>query len=166
MGDTERKRRRPAVACIYGNNLVEILRPNLAPALKPQQPDHSAPAIYSPAFGSSSMSPGRPVSSIVNSPTTPSTTTFGRLSHEVDYLKNRVRQLEERLFQVTAKPAASPGSTSTSTLNIETTSSSLAGTFSVHHESRPSGETPVINRGLVHKTRLFGQSHWGNGAVQ
>ncbi|KLJ12492.1 hypothetical protein EMPG_12485 [Blastomyces silverae] len=192
MGDTERKRRRPAVSCvlcrrrkircnrqtpcsncvrsknsscIYGNDLADTPRRNLAPALKAQQPNHSAPAIECSGFGSGSMSPGRPVPSIVNSSTTPSTTP-SRLSQEVDYLKNRVRQLEERLSQVTEKAARSPGSTSTSTINIETTSSSLAGTFSVHNESRPSGETPAINRGVLHKTRLFGQSHWGNGAVQ
>ncbi|KAL2390139.1 hypothetical protein RJ035_001568 [Blastomyces gilchristii] len=179
--DTERKRQRligtgvlwrlnncvrsKNSACIYGNDLAETLQPNLAPAVKSQQPSHSAPAIESSAFGSSLMSLGRPVSSIVNSSTAPSTTP-SRLSYAVDYLKNRVRQLEERSSQVTAKAAASPGSTSTSTLKIETTSSSLVGTFSVHHESRPSNETPAINRSLVHKTRLFKQNHWSNGAVQ
>ncbi|KMW66421.1 hypothetical protein BDDG_11544 [Blastomyces dermatitidis ATCC 18188] len=75
--------------------------------MKSQQPSHSAPTIESSAFDSSLMSLGRPVSSIVNSSTAPSTTP-SRLSYEVDYLKNRVRQLEERSSQVTAKAAAAP----------------------------------------------------------
>ncbi|PGH07654.1 hypothetical protein GX51_01663 [Blastomyces parvus] len=192
MGDTERKRRRPAVSCvlcrrrkircnrqtpcsncvrsknsscIYENDLAPTPRRNLAPSQKSQQPNHSAPVAESSVFVNGSMSPDRPVSPIVSSSTTPFTTP-SQLSYEVGYLKNRVKQLEERLSQVNPKATASPGSTATSTLNIETTSSSLVGTFSVHHESCPSGETPAINRGLLHKTRLFGQSHWGNTTVQ
>ncbi|KKZ58609.1 hypothetical protein EMCG_05505 [[Emmonsia] crescens] len=188
MVDPERKRRRPAVSCalcrrrkircnrqtpcdncvrsknsscIYGNDPAEAPARNLAPA--PAQ--DSVLATESSSFSSSSTRPSRPAASIVNGSTTPSTSA-SQSSHEVEYLKNRVRQLEAYLSQVTAKTAESPASISTSILNIETTSSSLAGTFSVHRESCVPGETPAINRSVLHKSRLFGQSHWANGAAQ
>lgn len=77
-------------------------------------------------------------------------------------MKSRIRQLEEQLSKATQMSTQSPVPTSNS--NIETTTSSIAGTFYVH-ESRLLGKAQVISRSVMHKTRLFGQSHWINGVA-
>lgn len=151
--------------CVYGDEPLGTPLRNLAPAQGSRKQVHVLPASESPNVGSDSTTVSRVVGSIVASSATP-LTAASQPSHEVEYLKNRVRLLEEHLSQAAAKAAASPNSTSTPALNIETTSSSLAGTFSVRRESHAPGGTPTINRGIFHKSRLFGQSHWANGMVQ
>ncbi|WPG99068.1 Hypothetical protein R9X50_00187300 [Acrodontium crateriforme] len=48
---------------------------------------------------------------------------------------------------------------------FEQTETVIGGKFYVHRENHPFGETQAIARGVTHKTRLFGQSHWMNTAV-
>lgn len=51
----------------------------------------------------------------------------------------------------------------TPTVTEETTAAGLGGTFYVHYdqETETDGRPPQrIPRGVSHKTRLFGQSHW------
>ncbi|EEH47832.2 uncharacterized protein PADG_03916 [Paracoccidioides brasiliensis Pb18] len=82
---------------------------------------------------------------------------------------DRPRTLAEKassLSQVAEKTFDFPPLTSVSTANIETTSSSRAGTLSVYRDSRMVGEARAISRSVLRKSRLFGQSHWINGAKQ
>ncbi|RDW75429.1 hypothetical protein BP6252_06571 [Coleophoma cylindrospora] len=73
-------------------------------------------------------------------------------------LRLRIRQLEDQLSKSTLSPIQPSASTPSS--NIETTSSRLGGTFYIHSEKGPSGQTNAVARNITHKTRLFGQSHW------
>ncbi|KAL4748484.1 hypothetical protein BDW72DRAFT_205608 [Aspergillus terricola var. indicus] len=89
-----------------------------------------------------------------------------RTSHasasEVESLKSKVRQLEEQLSRAT-KPAKSPPRPSPNSI-IETSTSQIAGTFHINHERRLH-DSQFVNRNLViHKSRLFGSSHWAQGA--
>jgi hypothetical protein len=78
-------------------------------------------------------------------------------------MKSRIRQLEEQLSKATQTSPQSPVLPLIS--HIETTTSRLAGTFYIHHESGLVGQAQAISRSVMHKTRLFGQSHWVNGAA-
>ncbi|KAL4933216.1 fungal specific transcription factor domain-containing protein [Aspergillus undulatus] len=78
-------------------------------------------------------------------------------------MKSTIRRLEEQLARATQTPAASPRSPVSS--KIETTTSGIAGTFHVNHESRPDANSHAVSRNLViHKSRLFGSSHWAQAA--
>lgn len=85
-------------------------------------------------------------------------------SREVETLHFKIKQLEEQLSRATRKPvglsAPSPN------YNIRTTTSHIAGTFHVQGEVPADGRTPTISRSIMHKTRVFGQSHWMNGVAQ
>lgn len=73
-------------------------------------------------------------------------------------MKSKIRQLEEQLNRATARPVQPPASNS----HIETSTSSIGGTFHVHRENRSLGQRQVISRSVTHKARTFGQSHWVN----
>ncbi|KAL4994910.1 hypothetical protein BDV10DRAFT_197100 [Aspergillus recurvatus] len=82
---------------------------------------------------------------------------------EVESMKSRIRQLEEQLSGVTeparSQPRPSPNS------RIETSTSQIAGTFHINHEKRLLHDSQFVSRNLViHKSRLFGSSHWAQGA--
>lgn len=85
-------------------------------------------------------------------------------SREVETLRIKIKQLEEQLSRATRKSvglsAPSPN------YNISTTTSHIAGTFHVQGEVPADGRTPTISRSIMHKTRVFGQSHWMNGVAQ
>ncbi|PKS11291.1 hypothetical protein jhhlp_003053 [Lomentospora prolificans] len=77
-------------------------------------------------------------------------------------MKHRIKQLEQALSLANAKPttaACEPGADSHSTTSF------LAGTFHVQHEGRLFGSADVTSRSVMHKSRLFGRSHWINGVV-
>ncbi|KJZ70874.1 hypothetical protein HIM_09739 [Hirsutella minnesotensis 3608] len=78
---------------------------------------------------------------------------------ESQRLKRRIKELEEQLADVTKKSKTSPEPKPV--CNIETVSSWLSGTFHVHHDE----SNRSVARGISHKTRFFGQSHWGVNAV-
>ena len=67
------------------------------------------------------------------------------------------RQHEEQLSTVTLAPIKPP--VVPPRLNIETTTSHIGGTYHVHYERLP-GQNESVARGITHKSRLFGQSHW------
>ncbi|EED20220.1 conserved hypothetical protein [Talaromyces stipitatus ATCC 10500] len=72
-------------------------------------------------------------------------------------LKLRIKELEEQLSKASLKPTSKP--VETPRLSIETLVSRLGGTYHVHCE-KLAGQTETIARGITHKSRLFGQSHW------
>lgn len=72
-------------------------------------------------------------------------------------LKLRIKELEEQLSNATLAPVKSP--VVPPRLNIETTTSHIGGTYHVHCERLP-GQNESVARGVTHKSRLFGQSHW------
>ena len=74
-------------------------------------------------------------------------------------MKKRIRQLEGQLYrtEMSAERVPSLGP------NLET--SLGAGAFILPKESNLFGRAQTVSRSVMHKTRLFGQSHWINGAV-
>ncbi|KAK6392511.1 hypothetical protein LTR65_003642 [Meristemomyces frigidus] len=79
----------------------------------------------------------------------------------VESLRHQIKQLEEQLSKATSIPTASPVPAATST--TETASSKLGAAFHFQHDSGSSGQAQVVTRSVMHKTRLFGQSHWIHG---
>ncbi|KAI0112719.1 putative C6 transcription factor [Hypoxylon sp. NC0597] len=106
-----------------------------------------------------SRSPFRVTTSTTS--TTGSTLSNQQSSQEIESLRGQIKQLEEQLSKVTGTSTRPPASTSDS--NIEAISSRIGGTFYIHHEDRSTGESQAISRGVTHKTRVFGQSHWITG---
>ncbi|KAL4866956.1 hypothetical protein BDV12DRAFT_187052 [Aspergillus spectabilis] len=82
---------------------------------------------------------------------------------EVESLKTKIRRLEEQLSSVTQ--SQSPPLPANGSSSIETSTSQIAGTFHINHESRLDANCHVVTRSVVmHKSRLFGSSHWAQGA--
>ncbi|XHG06286.1 hypothetical protein AWENTII_009491 [Aspergillus wentii] len=101
---------------------------------------------------------------LVASSTAPSTPGSQSSAREVESLRFRIKQLEEQLSKATRRPVTSTDASSDT--NITTIKSYLAGTFHVHHQRPAAGQDATIPRTIMHKTRLFGQSHWMNGTAQ
>ena len=79
-------------------------------------------------------------------------------------MKSTIKRLEEQLGKVTQTASPQPRPTPSAN-NIETTTSQLAGTFHINHGSRVDANSQAVSRNLViHKSRLFGASHWAQGA--
>ena len=79
-------------------------------------------------------------------------------------MKDRIKELEEQLSRLpNGSSVQSPPQTAISSLLTE--SSYLTGALHVHRESRFPGDRSFISRGVTHKARLFGQSHWINGVT-
>jgi hypothetical protein len=99
-------------------------------------------------------------------PMTPESTT----SIELESMRSRLMELEEQLSRTTgslphtvsapASSIAAPSPAPTNTMHI---TSGLAGPIDVLQDSR-SHNYPIA-RGIAHKNRVFGQSHWMNGFV-
>ena len=109
-------------------------------------------------------------------PSTPATTTSNsQLSaKEIEFLRRRIGPLEQEVAGCAAwawddrhgLPLHTPALPPTRpNITLEIADSSLGGTFHVQQESRLCGPTSVISNSVVHKTRLFGQSHWINGVA-
>lgn len=80
---------------------------------------------------------------------------------EIDSLINKIGEMEKKLADIKSTPKPPRPSR----FDIETTTSQIAGTFHVNHESRSNGNLQPVTRNLVmHKSRLFGASHWVQGA--
>ena len=99
-----------------------------------------------------------------------STTTPGivssQSSFEMDAMRARIAELEDKLSRTgsTTSSVFSPSaSTPTSTHTVHTVSS-FACTVDVIQDTRMPGGA-AISRGIAHKNRVFGQSHWMNGFV-
>jgi hypothetical protein len=85
---------------------------------------------------------------------------------ELDAMRARIAELEDKLSRAesTANSAYSPpASTPMSTHTVQTISS-FASTIDVLLDARMPGSA-AISRGVAHKNRVFGQSHWMNGFV-
>ncbi|CAD6451147.1 b6defd70-ee44-4bf1-b228-2ee1e86260f7 [Sclerotinia trifoliorum] len=117
---------------------------------------------------SPSLNDSMPLSltSLYNTPNTDPTS-------DAESMKRRIKELEDQLSVATRSsvpstarphPALSPAN---SIISNKKQKSSLAGTFHVHKESRPFGQGhPVaVTYGVLHKTRLLGQSHWINAVT-
>jgi hypothetical protein len=94
-----------------------------------------------------------------------SVTSRSTTSIELESLKIRIAELESRLprgIGVDTPPISFAASSSAPTHSVRF-SSGLAGPIDVLQESRSYGHS--ITRGISHKNRVFGQSHWMNGFV-
>lgn len=106
----------------------------------------------------------------VQSPTNASTTTTSTSSSLLK--ESAPTQIADRPSQslritskatVRTKPKATQEVPSYTAESIEVSNSNWAGTFHVQHETRESGKRLALRSSILHKTRLFGQSHWFNG---
>jgi hypothetical protein len=82
-------------------------------------------------------------------------------------MRSRIKDLEQQLYKATPKSVQTT-TVATPAAGIETTTSRFAGTFHVHGSNIGSalfGRPELMSRGISHKTRLLGQSHWMNGAI-
>lgn len=80
-------------------------------------------------------------------------------SLDLEAMQKRIKQLEEQLSKANGPSALVE---SASRPNTTVTASYLANSHAAQ-ESRLFGSCHIISRGIMHKSRLFGQSHWGNG---
>lgn len=86
---------------------------------------------------------------------------------ELEAMRTRITELEDKLSRasssVTHSPFSDSASTPASTHSVRTVSY-LATTVDVLEDTRsPNGIS--ISRGVAHKNRVFGQSHWMNGFI-
>jgi hypothetical protein len=86
-------------------------------------------------------------------------------SMDMESMRLRIQELEERLSQVSTPTSSAPSVTSNSNLNLpwrsrDQVTSTLGGTFDVVQESRLFGQAQAVVRSVAHKNRVFGQSHW------
>ena len=78
-------------------------------------------------------------------------------------MARRIKDLEDQLARVThASPARV---TKQSSSNIESMSTRFTGDFHIELEDRSGGESRACSKSVIHKTRVFGKSHWVNGVV-
>lgn len=133
---------------------------------------HNAPTISTEAYdafmptsrdqasntSSASTAPSHSATSLEPTLTSASTLPTPPSGQDVEALRSRIRQLEDQLSR--GRSGSSQSMVSTPTSNIETTSSRIGGTFHFYSESHIFGRALPITRGISHKTRLFGQSHF------
>ncbi|EAA58452.1 hypothetical protein AN6430.2 [Aspergillus nidulans FGSC A4] len=168
----ERRRRRPAVNCIKSKaepcvyesdsssrpqqhlGFNQTLELGLCKASERQMLPPDAVTSQVPSYASRSL---------LSSARDSSSRTSQASASEVESLKTKIRQLEEQLSSAT-QPAESPPRPSPNS-RIETSTSQIAGTFHINHERRLLHDSQFVNRNLViHKSRLFGSSHWAQAA--
>jgi len=82
-------------------------------------------------------------------------------------MKNKITDLEEQLartssFRHSIVPSIAPSPAPTTSLHV---TSGLSGPIDVLQDTRNLGSAYTIPRGISHKNRVFGQSHWMNGFV-
>ncbi|KAF7934013.1 uncharacterized protein EAE97_008374 [Botrytis byssoidea] len=114
------------------------------------------------------MYPAPPTSndSITLSPTNRFIAPISDTTSDLDFMRKRTEdQLSLATKSSVPSPALSPSGTSVVS-NIET-KTSLTGSFHIHKECRPFGQDhpAIVTYGVLHKTRLLGQSHWINGVT-
>jgi hypothetical protein len=85
-------------------------------------------------------------------------------------MKKKIAELETQLARTTTSSSSTAITPSTAApspapTNFTHISSSLSGPTSIIGESRTFANVSSIARGVVHKNRVFGQSHWMNGFV-
>ncbi|KAF3402097.1 hypothetical protein F1880_009826 [Penicillium rolfsii] len=181
MAEPERRRRRPAVNCIRSKNSkceYAFVPPLPRRTTASEATDHqrlpesngsesSIASEVSPnlCFRNISLSQP-PVSAAAASRTSPSTSASLGSIREAELIRRRIEHLEEQLSKVTQGSKVSTPKTPNTDSQTVTTSSRLAGTFHMNHETPTDGHAHPITRFMMHKTRVFGQSHWMSGVAQ
>ncbi|KAK7414546.1 hypothetical protein QQX98_006573 [Neonectria punicea] len=187
----ERRRRRPAVrrkircnretpcsncvrskneTCVYENHPPHQLPQHhvgptgAVPAQEPRRLRHLAPVDATSSTSRGSTASSRPKSSQPSSTVTSPPTDLPS-TQDVEHLRSRIRQLEAELAKVSQKPTQAPALASRPNLDSEPTAPRSLGPFRRHGESRLFGEVHILSRSVMHKTRLFGQSHWVHGTA-
>ncbi|UPK94791.1 hypothetical protein LCI18_005726 [Fusarium solani-melongenae] len=156
-------------ACIYENHPLQVRSRGFelghsvshnTPTISTEVHDAFMPTSQDQGSNTSNAStaPSRSATSLEPTLTSASTLPTPPSSQEVEALRSRVRQLEDQLSR--GHPGSSQSMVSTPTSNIETASSRIGGTFHFYSESHIFGRALPITRGISHKTRLFGQSHF------
>lgn len=165
-------RSRRKEACVYdeepqpGRTRPRSIQPDQrhTPTQSIQIPNGGVPATSTASATSTCLDSS---ASVAGEPTSPATDTTQVPSFNVDLMRSRIKHLEQQLYKATPKPVkTAPAATPAS--DFETTSSKFAGTFHVHGSNTEStifGRSALMSRGISHKTRLLGQSHWMNGAI-
>ncbi|KAK7756732.1 hypothetical protein SLS62_001175 [Diatrype stigma] len=178
MAEPERRRRRPAVNCLrskeaicaYENFSSQSLRPwaaegstiALAPARKSEESQTAMSSGQASSASSRSVGSTYQPASSRASLTGKLTPTQQGSAWDVEAMQEKIRELEKQLSELAhnrSPPVEFPAKPRGS--NIETFSSTLSGNVHVLHET----SFPSISRSVTQKTRLFGQSHWVNGAT-
>lgn len=159
-------------ACVYENHPPPAPQPRHGSAEEPQQLPCSLSVGRTSTASTTGTLPTHSSRSLATSSTSASTPGSQSTStQDVESMKIRIRQLEDQLSRAASTthspaPAFNPQTEKekTSSVLIE---SSIGGTFQVQHESRLFGQGRAIPlaRSILHKTRLFGLSHWINGVV-
>lgn len=111
--------------------------------------------------------------SITLSPTNQFVAPISDTTSDLEFMRKRIKELEDQLSVATKSSAPSPAlsqpapSPATSVVSNIETKTSLAGSFHIHKECRPFGQDhpAFVTYGVLHKTRLLGQSHWINGVT-
>lgn len=146
-------------ACVYESNSTPPPRQHLGLSPKARQP---VPSISSYSTSRASTVSSYPSSSHVATSASESDLASQPSAQDAESLKSQIRQLEEQLSAVTPPSIQSPASTANPN-NIDAITSSMGGTFYVHHEVHACGKPQATPCGVSRKTRLFGKSHWMNG---
>ncbi|KAL3469336.1 hypothetical protein BJX99DRAFT_252073 [Aspergillus californicus] len=144
--------------CIYDNEVeprphhLGFSRAREFPLAKgPEMPPPEVPTQV-PSYASKSA----PSSSKASSSRT------SHASSDVESMKLKIKRLEEQLSRASQGPSPAR---SDAVSTMETTTSQLAGTFHINHESRLDDNLRSMSRSVVmHKSRLFGPSHWAQAA--
>ncbi|KAF7592142.1 hypothetical protein BBP40_000629 [Aspergillus hancockii] len=192
MTDGERRRRRPAVSCSLCrrrkircdrktpcNNCVrsknEACIYETHPSDQPrQQPSHgrtiTLDLAQEPRERPTTLDVASRPPTVISHASEPilghssATTPTSQVSaRDVEAMQSRIRQLEEQLSKATSKlpqtfvPAPQH--------NLGSTTSQVGGAIYTYVDSQLFGETQVITRSIIHKSRMFGQSHWITGVV-
>lgn len=131
-------------------------------ALSCIQPQHDVPG---PIVGSTM--PSRVSTTSSSSSTEHPTDGSNYAAFELEAMRTRITELEDKLSRASSVTTNSPfsdaASTPASTHSVRTFSC-LATTVDVLEDTRsPNGAS--ISRSVAHKNRVFGQSHWMNGFV-
>ncbi|KAF1938229.1 hypothetical protein EJ02DRAFT_469100 [Clathrospora elynae] len=153
-------------SCVYGTDVTEQ-RPS-AGLSAPLQPRQNGPRVATAVPTPSAIPTPLAIQydSSYASAFAPSTSNSSS-SFELAAMKARIAELEDKLSQAASTISSvysATASTSALTHNVETFTS-FADTIDVLQDSRAFGRANAISRGIAHKNRVFGQSHWMNGFV-
>ena len=172
-------RETPCNNCLRSKNTIcEYAKSSSPPRPRPRHGQSIELAPVSEAVGNTSSNspdqfcnstvetqlPSRSSTTLVANSTSPSTPASQSTARDVELLKFKVKQLEERLSKVgkSSVKSAAPSPN----WDYRTTTSHIAGTFHVHREPPSEGQAATMSRTIIHKTRMFGQSHWMYGVAQ
>ncbi|PQK14548.1 hypothetical protein BB8028_0005g00790 [Beauveria bassiana] len=144
--------------CAYETWLVETSQQmHDAPSINAEQWKPHQPILPSPCLAASRAKSS--FTSLHSSPKSTQSTPDSGISHETEAkrLRLRIRELEDQLSRVSIESSTSSPLATTSS-SIETTK--LGDVFHVQSENPIGNGGPIIARSMMHKTRMFGQSHW------